>query len=159
MSTVGRMRTSREVSDVENGFLVRLLSIHFNDLVPFTVWNLQPRGHRGSARHGATGPALLPTASTTGDEQGVEADGARKGSHRRLSTVRAWESPSSHLPLRESPQGLDARPSQACLVCILLSAPAAVGALPRKERLRSPSLGSPAGGHGVFLITVTRPQR
>lgn len=159
MSTVGRMRISREVSEVENGFLVRLLSIHFNDLVPFTVWNLQPRRHRGSARHGATGPALLPTVSSTGDEQGVEADGARKGSHQRLSTVHAWESPPSHLPLPESPQGLDARPSQTCLVCILFSAPAAVGALPRKERLRSPSLGSPPGGHAVFLITVTRPQR
>lgn len=159
MSTVGCLQTSGEVFEMENGFLVQLLSIYFNDLVPFTVWNLQPRGHRGSARHGATGPALLPTFSTTGDEQGVEADGAREGSHRRLSTVHAWESLSAHLPLRESPQGLGARPSQTRLVCVLFSAPAAVGALPRNERLRSPSLGSPTGGHTVFLIAVTRPQR
>lgn len=144
---------------MENGFLVQLLSIYFNDLVPFTVWNLQPHGHRGSARHEATGPALLPTFSTTGDEQGVEADGVREGSHRQLSTVRAWESLCAHLPLRESPQGLGARPSQTRLVCVLFSAPAAVGALPRNERLRSPSLGSPTGGHTVFLIAVTRPQR
>ena len=144
---------------MENGFLVQLLSIYFNDLVPFTIWNLQPRRHRGSARHGATGPTLLPTFSTTGDEQGVGADGAREGSHRRLSTICAWESSSAHLPLRESLQGLGARPSQTCLVCILFSAPAAVGALPRKERLRSPSLGSPTGRHAVFLIAVTRPQR
>ena len=40
---------------------------------------VQPRRHRGSARHGATGPTLLPTFSTTGDEQGVGADGAREG--------------------------------------------------------------------------------
>ena len=159
MSTVGCLQTSGEVFEMENGFLVQFLSIYFNDLVPFTVWNLQPHGHRGSARHEATGPALLPTFSTTGDEQGVEADGVREGSHRQLSTVRAWESLCAHLPLRESPQGLGARPSQTRLVCVLFSAPAAVGALPRNERLRSPSLGSPTGGHTVFLIAVTRPQR
>ena len=81
MSAVGCMWTSREVFEWRSAFLSDSRAFTLMTWYCLLFGICSPHGHRGGARRGAVGPTLLSIFSTTGDEQGAEADGAREGSH------------------------------------------------------------------------------